>query len=91
MANFAPWFRREDYDRIREIMDDGDKLPARFNEWEKLAKAQKTGLARRGVVIEPVVIDPEEFIAFCDAQKLPRGGEARSKFAVLRGLAKKAN
>jgi hypothetical protein len=34
MADFAAWFRREDYERIREIMEDSDRLPPSFDEWE---------------------------------------------------------
>ena len=40
MADFAAWFRREDYERIREIMEDSDRLPPSFDEWELLAKSR---------------------------------------------------
>ena len=40
MADFAAWFRREDYERIREIMEDRDRLPPSFDEWELLAKSR---------------------------------------------------
>jgi hypothetical protein len=33
MADFAAWFRREDYERIREIMEDSDRLPPSFDEY----------------------------------------------------------
>ena len=32
MADFAAWFRREDYERVREIMEDSDRLPPNFDE-----------------------------------------------------------
>ena len=31
MVHFAAWFRREDYQRIRQIMDDSDKFPPEFD------------------------------------------------------------
>jgi hypothetical protein len=33
MADFAAWFRREDYDRIREIMEDGERLTPSASPW----------------------------------------------------------
>ena len=48
MADFAAWFRREDYERIREVMEDSDRLPPSFDEWELLAKSRVAkGEARR--------------------------------------------
>jgi hypothetical protein len=40
MPHAAAWFRREDYQRIRQIMDDSDKFPADFDAWEQRAKGQ---------------------------------------------------
>src|SRR5262249_9714136 len=37
MPQCAPWYRREDYDRIRAIMDDGPLMPPTFDEWEATA------------------------------------------------------
>jgi len=40
MPHCAAWYRREDYDRIRSIMDDGAKFPPTFDEWEETTKEQ---------------------------------------------------
>jgi hypothetical protein len=48
MADFAAWFRREDYGRIREIMEDSDRLPPSFDEWELLAKSRVAKAKRDG-------------------------------------------
>jgi hypothetical protein len=41
MPNFAPWYRREEYALMREIMDDGEALPLTFDEWEKNAESER--------------------------------------------------
>ena len=46
MPNFAPWYRREDYALMREIMDDGQTLPVSFDEWEKEAENERARRAR---------------------------------------------
>ena len=87
MADFAAWFRREDYGRIREIMEDSDRLPPSFDEWELLAKSRVAKAKRDGIILKPVMLDPDTFVAFCKARKMRPNGEARAKFAVDRGLA----
>lgn len=82
MGDFCGWYRREDYDRIREIMDDGDKFPRTFDEWEKRAKSQKASAAAGGIALVPVIIDPEKFVAFCQRQNLPKGSATRGMFVV---------
>jgi hypothetical protein len=87
MVHFAAWFRREDYQRIRQIMDDSDKFPPEFDAWEARARGQMKEAARHGLIITPVILDPDEFLAFCATDKLPPSGEARAKFATTRGSA----
>jgi hypothetical protein len=42
---------------------------------------------RDGIILKPVMLDPDTFVAFCKARKIRRNGEARAKFAVDRGIA----
>ena len=89
MADFAAWFRREDYERIREIMEDSDRLPPSFDEWEQLAKNRVAKAKRDGIIIKPIMLDPDTFVAFCKARKIRPNGDARAKFVVgfSRGVA----
>ena len=87
MADFAAWFRREDYERIREIMEDSDRLPPSFDEWELLAKSRVAKAKRDGITLKPVMLDPDTFVAFCKARKMRPNGQAGAKFAVDRGVA----
>jgi hypothetical protein len=43
-------------------MDDGDKFPKTFDEWERTAKRRLASAAAAGVTIEPVILDPGEFL-----------------------------
>ena len=91
MADFAPWYRREDYDRIREIMDDGAKLPSTFDEWESRAKSQMAQAEASGIHIKPIIVNPDDFMAFCREKGIPRGSKERGLFAVTKGSAEKLN
>jgi hypothetical protein len=92
MSDFAAWYRREDYKRIRTIMDDGSRMPATFNEWEQVATGQLAQAAKAGVTIQPVILRPNEFLAYCAANNLHhRGSKERVMFAIARGTAKDLN
>ena len=69
--HFTPWYRREDYALIREIMEDGEDLPLAFDEWEKNAECELAAAKREGTITIPVFIYPDEFFSFCNKWKIP--------------------
>jgi hypothetical protein len=78
---YVPWFRRKDYKHIRSIMDDAEQFPETFDEWEKIAKRRLASAAAAGVTIEPVILDPAEFLAYCKAKNFSeRGDRERNMF-----------
>ena len=80
--HFAPWYRREEYALIREIMEDGkDTLPLSFDEWERNAESERASAKI------PVVIAPDEFFSFCNRWKIPLNKTTRAEFANSRGAA----
>ena len=83
MPHFAPWYRREEYALMREIMDDGEKLPLNFDEWEKNAESER---AAEGLNLIPVLFGPDEFFTFCKEKKISPN-RATAAFARSRGAA----
>ncbi len=82
MTYLATWYRREDYDRILAIMDDGDEFPQTFEEWERTALRQIVGMQNRGADIKQVVIDPDKFVLFCERKGLSKDSRARAEYAA---------
>jgi hypothetical protein len=63
-------------------MDDGSKFPKTFDEWERKAKRQLASAAAAGVPIQPVILDPGEFLTYCKAKNFSaRGDRERNVFA----------
>ena len=87
MPNFAPWYRREEYALMREIMDDGETLPLTFEEWEKNAESERAAAKREGVNVIPVFLDPDDFFTFCKEKKLSPNRATAAAFASSRGAA----
>jgi hypothetical protein len=80
MEHLSPWYRLEDYPRIREIMDDGDKMPKSFGEWVRAVNRQHAEAEAHGVITMKVILDPDKFVAFCKERHFPRGSGERTAF-----------
>src|SRR4029077_18958949 len=85
MPNFAPWYRREEYALMREIMGDGETLPLSFDEWEKNAECERAAAKREGVSIVPVFLDPDEFFTFCKRRKSHQTARPPQNLPVAEG------
>ena len=85
MANFALWPSRADYNRFREMMQDGDKLPRTYGRWQRVAKEQIAQAQAEGSVVELVPFNPDKFLAFCLEQELSHDGQARGLYAAVTG------
>jgi hypothetical protein len=69
------WFRPEDYQRIREISHD-EMIPT-FDQWEAKMTKFLADQQTPGVILEKVIVDPDELIAF--AKRFNSGGKIDSK------------
>jgi hypothetical protein len=76
-----PWYHEPDYNRLREMFDDGDKLHPTFHEWLQAANLGFERLKSKGAVVEKVYIIPDEFSAWCTARGKGLNAEARMNFA----------
>jgi hypothetical protein len=82
------WFRREDYQRVREISND-EMLPT-FEQFEaKMAERLPRFKAPPGVIVEKVIIDPDELLAFAKANFGGKiNSDVRSAFASFKVMEK---
>lgn len=76
-----PWYFRQDYRRILEIMEDANLLPATYEAWLKAAEGLERRLKKEGHIVVRAEIDPDEFPRWCAAQGLPVDADARGRFA----------
>src|SRR5437773_1584994 len=56
------WFRREDYQRIREISD--DEMHPTFEQFEAKMAERLPRHEAPGIILEKVIVDPDELLAF---------------------------
>jgi len=75
------WYKPEQWQRLREISADADKLEATFEEWLAVAEKALVDFAARGGRAEKIVVDTEELLIWCNERNLPVNGESRSRYA----------
>jgi hypothetical protein len=78
----AYWIAEGDYPALRDIFDDGNKMPVIWKEWLKMAEEMKQGLEAYGHVVMRVPIDPRAFSDWCAVQGIGTGREARKRFVA---------
>jgi hypothetical protein len=76
------WYRAEQWDRLREISVDRDKLEKTHAEWVASAEESLRGMRKVGMRVEKVEVDVEELLAWCEARQLDVDGGARAKYAA---------
>lgn len=76
------WYKREDYPRILQIMEDADKLPPTHEKWLYSAQKVESQAKRNGTIVVRAVIDPDEFIAYCARHDLKIDAHARTRFGA---------
>jgi hypothetical protein len=78
------WYREADWSRIKELFPDADKLHDTYAEWLKFAEESVKRLSRSGVIVEPFIIDIDDFLGWCLVHSRPRDAKARTEYVVER-------
>jgi hypothetical protein len=76
------WYRPEQWQRLREVSVDVEKLEATHAEWLAVATKAISDLERRGISVIKVDVDVEELLSWCRHCSLPLDGKSRSTFAA---------
>ncbi len=74
------WYSREDWERLREIADDRDKLDDTYEDWERQALNMIHDLESVGRRIRKVPINIEALIAWCAERKCRIDMATRSEY-----------
>jgi len=76
------WYRRDEWDRLREVSSDADALEETWEEWRAVAEEKLRELRERGLRVEKVVVDVELLAKWCEEAGRTVDGAARSEYAA---------
>jgi hypothetical protein len=80
-----PWYAREDYPRIRDMMADRHNLAPSYDQWLAAAENNEDVGRQAGLEIERVMIEPDAFARWCADKGLEPGSAARMQYVSERG------
>ncbi len=75
------WYRREDWDEVRQLFVDRDSLPVTYDDWLAEAEEVLMELSAQGHSVEKAPIDPRAFAVWCAMRGLDLDAKARAQFA----------
>ncbi len=76
------WYRREQWQRLRQISADVEFLEETYEEWLKEATKALGELEKAGVSVTKVDVDVEELLKWCKDQGIAVDGGSRSRFVA---------
>ncbi|NUN50296.1 MAG: hypothetical protein HUU15_15905 [Candidatus Brocadiae bacterium] len=74
------WYRRDQWQQLREAAADPTELEARWEDWQKEAAATFEGMVRAGTPVERVDVDVTDLILWCRATKRPLDKSGRARY-----------
>lgn len=76
------WYKKEDWQILKEMFVDGDMLPRTYEDWLSRAEEMKNKAQADGDAVIKVYIDPQTFPEWCQKKGVEMNGEARSQLAI---------
>ena len=76
------WYKPEQWQRLREVSADPEKLEQTHAEWQALATQTLGDLQRNGFSVRKVDVNVEELVTWCREKGMAIDAQARSSFAV---------
>ena len=76
------WYSPEQWEQMKAVVPDPENLEPSYEEWVSMASAALVQLKEAGIVWEKVLIEAEEFVAWCEEGQRALGSSARSQFAA---------
>ena len=77
-----PWYRREDYQRIREMMADQHNLAPVYESWLAAAENNETVGREAGLQVSRIMIEPEVFAHWCAEKGVEPDAAARRNYVA---------
>jgi hypothetical protein len=76
------WYKKEDWQILKEMFVDGDMLPKSYDDWLERAEEMQEKVQAQGDAVIKVYIDPQTFPEWCEKKGVEMNSEARSQLAI---------
>lgn len=77
------WYKKAQWARLRDIVPDRNDLDDTYQQWRKDAEKALSELRANGHMIQKVLVDTEEMLAWANENNRELDSSARSEYAVI--------
>ena len=78
------WYQPDQWETLQNVAVDRDKLEETYAEWLADAERVVKQLQQKGLRVIKVDIQVTDLMLWCENQRIPLDGEARSKYTAFR-------
>lgn len=76
------YYRKEDWNRFLNMIDDRESMHDTWEEWHKAFEKSKKESIKQGFEVEVVSVDLDELAYYCLSRRIANDGKARSQFVL---------
>lgn len=76
------WFQPEEWQKLKETVDDPTMLDDSYEDWKKGAEQAIRDFRENGQTVQKVSLKIDKLLAWCNTQDLKPDGKARSQYAA---------
>ena len=76
------WYRPDQWEQMRKLSDDSDRLEGTYEQWLSYAERQLAELRSRGCRVQKVDVDLDELLKWCTSKRLPLNGDSRAQYVA---------
>lgn len=74
------WYTESQWVRVKKTATDPERFEATFDEWSAMAEDALLELRKAGIIPVKVLIDPDEFSAWCKGKSKRNNASARARY-----------
>ena len=74
------WYKKNEWQKMKEISSDAEIFENSFKEWEQMANKSLLDMKASGIIAKKVFIKADDFFVWCKIHSLPFDASSRSKY-----------
>jgi hypothetical protein len=76
------WFQPEEWQKLKEVVDDPTTLDDSYVDWKKGADQAIRDFRENGQIVQKISVKIDKLLVWCDTQGLKPNGKVRSQYAA---------
>jgi len=78
------WYKKDQWERLKEVVADPESIEDTFEEWEQQAKEAQDNFRKQGMHVKKIVVDTEALVRWCNEQGCLLDADARSRYVAFK-------